>query len=133
MPIGALFGGLIGLLLQMTGHTHILFYLYFVGGLISTIAICNFIPIKTLPLQTLKQPPYLPSFQLCIRLREFKIIFLLVTITYTINLVFINSTGTYFSCSTFNFLHIIAGDDDKALATRSRYAWMTAFWYLYYK
>ena len=123
IPSGMLIGGVIGLLLQLLNKTHVLFYLYAVGGCTSTIAICYFVPSKKLT-SIPAQPPYIPSFQTCIRLQEFKLVFIMTVIISLINSVYSNATSTFMSCSYFDFLQILGGADDEAVKSRHQFAWI---------
>ena len=111
------------MLLQLLNKTHVLFYLYAVGGCISTIAICYFVPSKKLT-SIPAQPPYIPSFQTCIRLTEFKLVFIMTVIINLINSVYSNATSTFMSCSYFDFLQITGGADDEAVKSRHQFAWI---------
>jgi len=123
IPLGMLIGGVVGLLLQLLGKPHILFYMYAVGGCASTIAICYFVPSKKMT-SIPAQPPYIPSFQTCIRLQEFKLVFIITVLVNLINSVFSNATNTFMSCSYFDYLQIVGGVDDEAIKSRHQYAWI---------
>ena len=127
IPIGTMIGGIVGLLLQLNGRTHLLFYLYAIGGIITTMAICYFIPSKQLTAVP-AQPAYIPSFQTCIRLREFKLVFIMTFLINLINNIYSNATSTLMSCSYFDFVQIQGGNDDAAVKSRHLYAWIVGFW-----
>lgn len=127
IPIGVMIGGIVGLLLQLNGRTHLLFYLYAIGGLFTTIAICYFIPSKELTVVP-AQPAYIPSFQTCIRMREFKLVFIMTFLTNLTYNIFGNGSSYLMSCSYFDFVQIEGGLDDAAVKSRHLYAWIVGFW-----
>lgn len=127
VPIGLLVGTITGLLLLLNDKLFAIFYLYAIGGSISTIALCYFVPTKHMT-TIKKQPAYIPSFQACIGLREFQLVFIMITSTALISSIYSNAFGMFLSCSYFEFLHILGGYSEEAIRSRNLYVWVSVFW-----
>ena len=129
IPIGATIGTLISLLLQLYGRYQLIFWMYAVGGLTSTLSLCYFVPSKPLSNSVPLQKPYVPSFHTCIYLKEFRLIFaVVVTLTVSGN-ISLSALLNFFTCSFFE-----ASKVQSTNTGPTSFLWIMTFWYrlLYY-